>query len=51
MVAAEPVWEALVENVVADATPLAYPVVCVIDLSAVMFSPSAKTVVELSEPV
>ena len=35
----------------ATATPLAYPVVCVIALSAVMFSPSLKTVDELSEPV
>ena len=33
---------------VAEATPLAY-LVCVIRLSAVMFSPSANTVVERSE--
>jgi len=51
IVAAEPNAEASVANVVADAILVAYPVVCVIALSAVMFSPSANTVVELSEPV
>mgnify|MGYP001309283445 FL=1 len=51
MVADEPVADASVANVVADATLVAYPVVCVIALSAVIFSPSLKTVDELSEPV
>ena len=41
IVADEPVAAALVVYVVADATLVAYPVVCVIALSAVMFSPSA----------
>jgi len=51
IVADEPVAAALVVNVVADATPVAYPVVCVIALSAVIFSASLKVVDELSEPV
>ena len=51
IVADEPVADASVVNVVADATPVAYPVVCVIALSAVIFSASLKVVDELSEPV
>ena len=39
IVAAEPTAEASVANVVADAILVAYPVVCVIALSAIIFSP------------
>ena len=44
IVADEPVAAALVANVVAEATPLAYPVVCVIALSAVYSAKLTKVV-------
>ena len=50
-VTAEPVLDALEEKVVRDAVPAVYVVVCVIETSALIFSPSAKTVVAKSSPV
>jgi hypothetical protein len=41
-VTAEPLFDALEENVVRDAVPAVYVVVCVIETSALIFSPSAK---------
>ena len=38
-------------KVVADATPVEYAVVCVIPVSADIFSPSANTFVTLSVPL
>ena len=50
-VTAEPLLDAFEENVVIDAVPAVYVVVCVIETSAVIFSLSAKTVVAKSSPV
>ena len=47
---AVPVLDAFSVWVVAQATPDAYEVVCVIVVSAVIFSPSENEIVELSPP-